>query len=95
VFFANRELIDDRGAVCIVMEAWPCESLAHLIILDREKTDLLVFDVLLTIKEFMEAGWQTDRLGQSLYINLDNLDVFVHPITLSRATPIGGKVEPE
>jgi hypothetical protein len=43
----------------------------------------------------MEAGWQTDRLGQSLYINLDNLDVFVHPITLSRATPIGGKVEPE
>ena len=43
----------------------------------------------------MEAEWQYDRLEQSLYINLDNFDVFVDPITLSRATPIGGKVEPE
>jgi len=95
VFFPNRELIDDRGAVCIVMEAWPCESLAHLIILDREKTDVLVFEILLTIKELMKAGWQHNRLEQSLYINLDNLDIFVDPITLSRATPIGDKVPPE
>ena len=32
---------------------------------------------------------------ESLYINLDNLEVFVHPLALSDAYPIGGKVEPE
>ena len=95
VFFPNRELIDDRGAVCIVIEAWPCESVARLIIIDREKTDLLVWKVLLTIKEFMEAGWQLGRLEEMLYINLDNLETFVRPLALSDAYPIGGNVEPE
>jgi len=43
----------------------------------------------------MEAEWQYDRLEQSLYINLDNFDVFVHPLALPDVYPIGGKVEPE
>ena len=38
------------------------ESLAHLIILDREKPDLLFWKILLTIKEFMEAVWQPGRV---------------------------------
>jgi hypothetical protein len=96
VFFPNRELIDDRGVACIVMESWRHQSLINLIILDREKTDRLVWRALLTIREFMEAGWELHRLEENLYINLNNQDIFIDPIALSDATPIGpGKVQPE
>jgi hypothetical protein len=96
VFFPNRKLIDDRGVACIVTESWRHQSLINLIILDREKTDRLVWRALLTIREFMEAGWELHRLEENLYINLNNLDIFIDLGALSDATPIGaGKVEPE
>jgi len=78
VFFPERELIDDRGVACIVLEAWQHESvLDNVSMLPKDNAKSLAERAENTMREFMELGWQVDRVDEYLFINRDKGEIVI------------------
>jgi hypothetical protein len=93
VFFSERELIDDRGVGCIVLEEWQHESVFNNVsMLPKDNAKSLAERAENTMREFMELGWQVDRVDEYLFINRDKGEIVIDMEGLSRA-PDGVLIE--
>ena len=87
IFFPKRELVDDRGIGCIVLEAWPCEWITHCISRPGrgDNPDEILAQTATMMREFLDTGWHIADLEEHLLYDRVSGDIFIDPEGLSMA----------